>query len=63
MFKEIKQLNKSKAKRIQLPIHENQSNHHTDTHIYYKDIQAAAPSGHRACAILRKCSNRMHALV
>ena len=63
MFKEFKQLSKSKAKRTQLPIHENQSNHHTDAHIYYKDIQAAAPSGHRACAILRKCSNRMHALV
>jgi len=31
MFKEIKQLNKSKAKRTQLTIHENQSNHHTVT--------------------------------
>ena len=31
MCKESKQLNKCKAKRIQLPIHENQSNHHTVT--------------------------------
>jgi len=63
MFKEIKQLNKSKDKRIQLPIHENQSNHHTDTHIYYEDIQASTPSGHRASAILHKCTNKTHALV
>ena len=31
MCKESKQLNKCKAKIIQLPIHENQSNHHTVT--------------------------------
>jgi len=55
MCKKSKQLNKSKAKRIQLPINENQSNHHTDTYIYYEDIQASTPSGHFTLTkILRK---------
>jgi len=62
MCKESKQLNRSKARRIQLPIHENQSNHHTETHIYYEDI-TSTPSGHRASAILHKCTKRTYALV